>query len=191
MLFYEGGVPGYMKFNKNMQAWLIFAAFVVTLALLFGGQALTLKLRVNDPLKQEVYAIKGVRKFTVKQDKEGLRVELKLSRIADLQQVLDKVKQKVESSYNKPIRAITIKDHSNLRLKEIRYRLSFDLEEAVVTGHYIQLRQSLDAYPEIQSRIYFSPDFIYIQLEDGGFYHYEAFPRRIFTAGKVMGGDPV
>lgn len=180
-----------MKFNKNIQAWLIFAAFIVTLALLFGGQALTQKLRVNDPLNHEIYATKGVQKFKVIQDKEGLTVELKLARVADLQQVLDKVKQKVESSYNKPVRTIAIKDHSNLRLKEVRYRLSFELEEAVVTGHYIQLKQSLDAYPEVKSRIYFSPDFIYIQLEDGQFYHYEAFPRRTFTAGKVLGGDPV
>lgn len=180
-----------MKFNKNIQAWLIFAAFIVTLALLFGGQAVTQKFRVNDPLKHEIYATKGVRKFKVIPDKEGLAVELKLARVADLQQVLNKVKQKVESSYNKPVRTMAINDHSNLRLKEVRYRLSFDLEEAVVTGHYIQLRQSLDAYPEIKSRIYFSPDFIYIQLEDGQYYHYEAFPRRNLTAGKVLGGDPV
>lgn len=180
-----------MKFNKNIQAWLIFAAFIITLALLFGGQALTLKLRVNDPLKQDIYAIKGVQKFTVTQDKEGVKVDLKLARVADLQKVLDKVQQNVKSSYNKPVQAITIIDHSNQRLKEVRYRLSFDLEEAVVTGHYIQLKQSLDAYPQIKSRIYFSPDFIYIQLEDGLDYHYEAFPRRINTTGKMMGGDLV
>lgn len=180
-----------MKLNKNMQAWLIFAAFTVTLALLFGGQALTQKLRVNDPLKHEINAIKGVHKFNLIQDKEGLTVELKLARVADLQQVLDKVKQKVESSHNKPVRKMAINNHSNLRLKEIRYRLSFDLEEAVVTGRYIQLRQSLDAYPEIKSRIYFSPDFIYIQLEDGQYYHYEAFPRQKQLAGKLPGGDLV
>ena len=180
-----------MKFNKNIQAWLIFAAFIVTLALLFGGQALTQKLRVNDPLKHKIYAIKGMRKFKVIPDKDALTVELGLSRVADLQQVLDKVKQKVESSYNKPVRKITISGHSNLRLKEVRYRLSFELEEAVITGHYIQLRQSLDAYPQIKSRIYFSPDFIYIQLEDGKFYHYEAFPRQSLVAGKIPGGDPV
>lgn len=180
-----------MKFNKNIQAWLIFAAFIVTLGLLFGGQALALKLRVNDPLKHEVYAIKGVRKFAVTQDKEGIKVELKLARVADLQQVLDKVRQKVKSFYNKPVQAMVIANHSGPRLKEVRYRLSFDLEEAVVTGHYIQLKQSLDAYPQIKSRIYFSPDFIYIQLEDGPYYHYEAFPRQVNAAGKISGGEPV
>lgn len=180
-----------MKFNKNIQAWLIFAAFVFTLAVLFGGQALALKLRVNDPLKHDIYAIKGVQKFTVTQEKEGVKVELKLSRVNDLQQVLDKVHQKVKSYYNKPVRTMAIADHSNHRLKEARYRLSFDLEEAVVTGHYTQLKQSLDAYPQIKSRIYFSPDFIYIQLEEDQYYHYEAFSRRTNTVGKTMGGDPV
>jgi hypothetical protein len=180
-----------MKFNKNIQAWLILAAFIITLAVLFGGQALTMKLRVNDPLKQDIYAIKGVRKFTVTQDKEGVKVELQLSQVTDLQQALDTVQQKVKSYYNKPVRAMTIADHSNRRLKEIRYRLSFDLEEAVVTGHYIQLKESLDVYPQIKSRIYFSPDFIYIQLEDGLYYHYEAFPRQIQGAGKTVGGDLV
>jgi hypothetical protein len=180
-----------MKFTKNIQAWLILAAFAVTLALLFGGQALTLKLRVNDPLKHEINTLKGVRKFTVSQDKEGVKVGLQLDRVADLQQILNKVQQKVESSYNKPVQSIRITDHSNQRLREVRYRLSFDLEEAVVTGHYIQLKQSLDAYPQVKSRIYFSPDFIYIQLEDGRYYHYEAFPRPNIPAGKMLGGDPV
>jgi uncharacterized FlaG/YvyC family protein len=185
-----------MKSIKNMQIWLIFLAFIVTLAVLFGGQALTVRMQVDNPFKHDIYAIQGVKKFKMIQDKEGIKVQLQLNRVANLQQVLDPIQQKVKFYYHKPIQEIQITDHSNHRLQEIRYQLSFNLEEAVVSGHYVQLRAALESYPQIKSRVYFSRDYIYIQLEDGSYYHYEAFPRQVNGMSRalvqgLMGGDSV
>ncbi len=185
-----------MKPIKNIQIWLILAAFIVTLAVLFGGQALTARFQVDNPLKHDIYAIKGVQKFEVIQNKEEVRVELQLNRVANLQQVLDPLQQKVEFYYHKPLREIRIKDYSDDRLKEIRYQLSFYLEEAVVSGRYVQLKSALDSYPRIKSKVYFNRNYIFIQLEDGAYYHYEAFSRqtnginRILAQG-VVGGDSI
>lgn len=182
-----------MKIVKNIRVWLLLGIFSVTLAMLFGGQALTLKLRVNDPLKHDIYAIKGVRMYRAVQDKDGVKVNLKLAQVKDLQQVLDQVQRKLEYYFNKPVQAIEIEDHSDQRLREARYQLSFNLEEAVVAGHYIQLKEALNLDTRVHSRLYFSPGFIYIQLEDGHYYHYEAYPRQVNVneTGTANGGGTV
>ncbi len=185
-----------MKPIKNLQLWLIFFAFIVTLGILFGGQALTAKVRVDNPLKRDVYTIDGVKKFELLQDKEGIKVKLQLKKVENLQEVLDRVQQKVTLYYHKPVQEIQITDHSNQRLREVRYQLSFNLEEAVGSGRYVQLKAALESYSPIKSRVYFSRDYIYIQLEDGLNYHYEAFPRQLnglnrAVAQGITGGDPV
>jgi hypothetical protein len=185
-----------MKPIKNIQIWLIFLAFVLTMVVLFGGQALTARLQVDKPFKHDIYAIKGVKKFEVTQDKEGVKVQLQLNRVINLQKVLDPIQQKVEFYYHKSLREIRIADHSNDRLEEIRYQLSFYLEEAVISGRYVQLKSALDSYPQIRSRVYFGRDYMFIQLEDGSYYHYEAFPRQVNGMSRalvqgVIGGDSV
>lgn len=180
-----------MKPYQNIKPWLIAVALVITIIVLFGGQALTVKFRVDNPLKHDIFAIKGVKEFDVTQDKAGVKVHLKLSPVTNLQQVLDPIQQKVEFYYHKPISQINIGDHSNSILAEMRYQLSFNLEEAVVTGHYMQLRSALELYPQVKSRIYFSPGFIYIQMDQGRYYHYEAFPRQMNISSKTVGGEVV
>ena len=166
-----------MKFIKNLQTWLILLAFLITLGILFGGETLATKYRINDPLKKEVGAISGVGGFKLEQAKNGVVIDLKLRKVDDLQDVLDQVKQKVQSFQDKPVLGFQIQDHPNHLWKLSHYQLSFYLEEAAVSGRYIQLKNALDSFRGITARAYLSHDFIYLQMEDGGHYLYQAIPR--------------
>lgn len=180
-----------MKFMKNLRTWLIILAFLITLGILFGGEGLATKFRINDPLNREIKAIKGVNGFKLEQAKNGLVINLKLEKVGDLQSVLERVKQKVQSFQDKPVVGFQIQDHANRILKLSQYQLSFYLEEAAASGRYIQLKNALDSFRGITARAYLSRDFIYIQMEDGGHYLYQAIPRAtpMDTASNNGGGD--
>ncbi len=178
---------------KDLQLWLILLAFLGTVTVLFGGQKLTAKFRAENPTRRAMGAIKAVRDFEVKQIPDGLMVELKLDKVGNLETVLDLVKQKVESNYGQPVRSFRIIGRSDRKLQQVRYNLSFYLEEALVSGRYIQLKQALDGYQPVNARVYLGTDFIYIQLENDTHYLYEAIPResKIVSINKNQGGDSV
>lgn len=178
---------------KDLRLWLVVLAFLGTVGLLFGGQKLAARYRVENPTRHTIGTIKAVRNFEVKRISDGLSVELKLDKVDNLETVLDLVKQKVEANYNQPIRHFKITGRSNQQLQQIRYNLSFYLEEALVSGRYIQLKQALESYQPVKSRVYLGTDFIYIQLENDTHYLYEAIPRgsKIGSTNNNQGGDSV
>ncbi len=179
-----------MKQIKNLQMGLIVLAFLVTLGLLFGGQVLTAKLKVENPLQRDMHQMKAIRDYKVKEDKDGLIVTVKLQKVDDLQKVLDYVKQKVASYYNQPIKNFKIIDRRNHELESLRYQLSFYLEEAVVSGHYIQLKTALESCPGVKAKAYFSQSSMYLQLEKGQNYLYEVLPNHLQQDKGDRGGDP-
>lgn len=178
------------KFNYHIQVWIVLLAFLATVAILFGGKALIAKLQVADPLKKEVFQVKGVRDFSIQPEGEGYKVNLKLKKVTNLQEVLDYIKQKVQFYQNKPVKSMEVADHSNPRLEEVRYQLSFYLEEATSSGRYIQLKEALDSFRGVKASVYLTPDYIYLQLEEGSDYLYRAIPRKSRTVeiNNNMGG---
>ncbi|MCL6590198.1 MAG: hypothetical protein K6U80_09625 [Firmicutes bacterium] len=174
-----------MKPLKDIKIWLVAMVFVGTVGILFGVQSLTTKLKVTDPLEKKIMRIPAVKKFNLKETQAGLSIDLELKKVPNLQTVLDRVQQEVQTYYRQPVASIRITGHTNGRLEEFRYQLAFNLEEALVLGRYLQLRRALEEAPGIKARIYFSRRFIYLQLEDGEYYHYEAYAR---IAG--AGGGP-
>ena len=185
-----------MKITKNIQGWLVAVAFLATVALLFGGQAINAKVRVENPLNQHLKAMKLVTAFKVKPAGDGLQLYLKLKQSHDLQKVLSAVTQEVEFYHKKPVTEIVIDNHSNPQLEQIRYQLSFNLEEALASGHFIQLKTAFAAYnrPGTLAKVYLDRRFIYLQLENGKNYLYQAVPRSDRTvaasaANRTEGGS--
>jgi hypothetical protein len=180
-----------MKNIKNLHMGLILLAFLATVGILFGGQALIGKMKVDNPLKREVLSFKGVQSFSTERDPGGIKVNLKLAKVKNLQDVLDFVDQKVQDYQNKPVKLFNINDHPSDHLKQVRYEISFYLEEAIDSGHYIQLKEELNSFPGINAKVYIGRDHIYIQLEEGANYLYEALPRPSLTNGynQKLGGD--
>lgn len=181
-----------MKLFKNLRTWMVIAAFIITIALLFGGQALNTKLKVTGPLQTELSSKRQIQHFTVRPVEDGVRVELTLGQTADLKELLDFVKMKVELYHQKPVTSFVIKSNPNQHLEKIRYDLSFYLEEAVASGHYIQLKSALDNLKGngLSSKVYLTDDYVYLQLEEGSHYLYQAVPRtsRLVTLNNTVSG---
>ncbi|HEY8463316.1 MAG TPA: hypothetical protein VIM29_04720 [Bacillota bacterium] len=180
-----------MKITKSIQGWLVVVAFITTVAVLFGGQTINAKLRVENPLKQKLKTVKEVTDFAVEPAGNGLKVKLKLKQSQNLQTVLNTVKREVEFYHQKPVTEIWISDQPNSHLEQVKYQLSFYLEEALASGHFIKLKSALDSFNQnqgINAKVYLDQDFIYLQLEAGVNYLYQAIPR---PAGPVaVGANP-
>lgn len=176
---------------RDFRLWLVLLAFLGTVIVLFGGQKLTVRFRAENPTRRAIGTIKAVRDFTVKRIPDGLTVELKLDKVGNLETILDLIKQKVESNYKQPVLNFKISGRSDRKLQQIRYNLSFYLEEALVSGHYIQLKQALDGYQPVNAKVYLGTDFIYLQLENNSHYLYEAIPRdtKVISTNNNQGGD--
>jgi hypothetical protein len=183
-----------VKQFKNLHMGLIILAFLVTVGLLFGGRVLTTKFKVEGPLARDLHRIKAISDFKLKQERDGITVAFKLQKVGNLQQVLDYVQQKVFLYYNQPVKTFKIVDRRNHSLEELRYQLSFYLEEAIVSGHYIQLKTAMDSYRGVIVKVYFDPSNLYLQLEKGSNYLYEVLPiptnmQRPMRASSITGGD--
>ena len=177
------------KFGKR-QIITLAVAFLATMGVLFGGQALNSKFRVDDPLKHDAMAIRGVQQFKLIPDKDNVRVELKLGKVSNLESLLERINDKVLHYQGKPVTDFQIVSRSDSQLDQARYQLSFYLEEAAVSGRYIQLKEALDTMKGIDARVYLGQNFIYIQLEQGSHYFYQAVPRqaRNLNIDNVTGG---
>jgi hypothetical protein len=174
-----------MKITKNIQGGLVAVAFLATLALLFGGRTLTTKFRVENPLSQHLKTVKVVKSFKVEPVGDGLQLDVALKQNPNLQTTLEAIVKEVEFYHKKAVTAIVIADRANPRLEQIRYQLSFYLEEALASGHFIQLKKALDACGAqngITAKVYLAPKFIYLQLETGTAYLYQAIPRSEYAA---------
>lgn len=182
----------YKRLN-NLRIWLILLAFLGTVGVLFGGQKLAAKFQIENPVRNTIKAIKSVKDFQIKEISNGLIVELKIGKVGNLETVLDLVKHKVEQYYEQPVRYFNISGLPDEKLQQVRYDLSFYLEEALVSGSYTQLKQALESYQPIKAKVYLGTDFIYIQLENNTHYLYEAIPRRskIVSVNNNQGGDSV
>ncbi|HOJ76725.1 MAG TPA: hypothetical protein PLZ08_10205 [Bacillota bacterium] len=181
-----------MKLTKNFQIWLVVISFILTTGVLFGGQALATKLQVKNPLDQEMAKLNAVEKYTVEAEGDGLRVNLSLKQTKDLNLVMQQVQKNIETFHKKPVRSFNIVARSNPKLEEIRYQLSFYLEEALASGQYIQLMNALESYqPSITAKVFLNADFVYLQLEDGNNYLYQAIPRNKVNIrlNQYRGGD--
>lgn len=182
-----------MKRLKNLQVGLIGLAFLITLGCLFGGQLLTNKVKVEAPLKRALYHRKDIRHFDVKNERDGIVLSLKLRQVKNLQKVLEYAAKKTEHYYGLPVKGFKIIDHRNPALEHVRYKLGFYIEEAAVTGHYIQLKQALDSLPGIDAKAYIGQNGIYLQLDKGNNYLYEVIPlpNRTTAVNHGAGGDSV
>ena len=182
-----------IKRFKDLRFWLVLMAFLATVGILFGGQKLVSKYRVEGPTQRALGAIKGIRDVEVKEVSDGLTVELKLDKVGNLKTLLDLIGQKVESFYNKPVRNFEITGQPDQQLQQIRYDLSFYLEEAIESGRYIQLKEVLDSYQPAKALVYLGNDFVYIQLENDDHFLYEAIPRgfKAVSINNSQGGDTI
>ncbi len=178
---------------KDLRLWLVLLAFLGTVGILFGGQRLVAKYRAENPTRRAIGAIKAVHNFEVKQISDGLTVELKLDKVGNLESLLDGIKQKVEAHYNRPVRNFKITGQPDQKLQQLRYDISFYLEEALVSGRYIQLKEALEGYRPVKARVYLGIDFIYLQLENDNHYLYEAIPRgsKVVSTNNNQRGDSV
>lgn len=182
-----------LKKLKDLRLYLVLLAFLVTVGVLFGGQKLVAKYRSEDPTRRAIGAIREVRDFEVKQASDGLTVELKLDKVGNLELLLDEIKQKVEAHYHQPIRNFKITGRPDQQLQQMRYNISFYLEEALVSGRYIQLKEALDGYQPVKAQVYLGTDFVYLQLENDDHYLYEAIHRgsKVLSTNNNQGGDSV
>ncbi|MGE5598635.1 MAG: hypothetical protein ACM3XS_04585 [Bacteroidota bacterium] len=176
---------------RNIRLWLALGIFVATLALLLGGQGLAETIGVKRPLSRAIMAIPGVRGYELAEGRDGSHLLLALDRVPDLERVVERALAAVEEHGAAEVVSIDFRDR-RAGLENALYHLRFSLEEAMATGRYTALEQSLDRLAAKhrlgRARIYLDRRFILVQLERGRAYLYEAMPRPA-AADRAQEGD--
>jgi hypothetical protein len=180
---------------RQIRLGLALVVFVLTLAVLIGGQGLARNLGVDRPLAKELATVKGVKSFTLSHEGDGSsRLELTLDRVPDLEKTIGEAVGIVEARQKEKITSIVIKDRRQ-GLEHIYYNLRFNLEEAYATGRYVQLRDRLESLMRgehlTKARIYLGTRFTFVQLEKGRAYLYEVLPRSVEPSGVSRSGEGV
>ncbi|MGE5529695.1 MAG: hypothetical protein ACM3X6_11225 [Patescibacteria group bacterium] len=165
---------------RQIRLGLALVVFVLTLALLIGGQGLARALRVSRPLAQEMKAIPGLRGYKLGAAAGGGRLMLDLARVPDLERAAERALAAVEGRQKEQITELAFGDRRQ-GLQEAYYELRFSLEECMATGRYTLLLRDLESLADrhglSRARVYPGRRFIYVQLEKGRAYLYEALPR--------------
>ncbi|NLG84764.1 MAG: hypothetical protein GX493_09225 [Firmicutes bacterium] len=182
---------------RNLEPWLglrlgpVFVVFALALAVLLAGQSLLRYLGFRRPLTRELSAIRGIKGFSLRETPDGLTVEVTIDRVDDLEATAEEVLSVVSARARRPVAALVFRDRRE-GLGEAYYELRFTLEEAVATGGYGKLRPELarlaEKYGLTKARVYPGRDFLYVQLERGGAYLYEALPRNPASRSLAEGG---
>lgn len=182
---------------RGLSAWrqfrpgLALLAFIIILAVLLAGQTLARNLRVDRPLAREIKALPGVARYEIEEGRDGLVLRLTMNRVPNLEDAAAKILAAVEKRHDLPVTSVEIADRRG-DLASAYYELRFSLEEARTTGRYsilgaaladLAARHGLDC-----ARVYPGSRFLFVQLEKGRAFLYEALPRADATQPAPQGG---
>ncbi len=179
---------------RNLRVGLVIIVFVISLAALLGGRGLAESIRLTRPLARGIESIKGIRGYALQRNEDGIHLSLDMERVGDLESAITRAVTLVEGEYKEPVREIRIQDQRR-GLDDAYYDLRFSLEEAAATGRYTRLQGDLARLSAAarldKARVYLSRNFIYVQLEKGSSYLYEALPRPLAVGAVSAAGGGI
>jgi len=177
---------------KGVRIPIVVLTLSLTLVFLFGARWLYQREALDRPLEQAVRAVPGVEDAALDQQAGSLVVKVKAGDVARLEEFVARIWRAVESV--KPARPVSLRlsDSRNQHLEDLYYEFHFFLQEAVATGRYSELPTDLARVTEGQSvsrrRVFVGPDYVYLQMHQGGASLYEIVPRAADSGAPAGGG---
>ncbi|HHW10345.1 MAG TPA: hypothetical protein GXX29_10255 [Firmicutes bacterium] len=166
---------------------IILLAFVVTLALSFGGGRLYYQMRVADPLLQEIQGQPGVAEAMVVSSGKTKDIVVIPETGADLIEVYNNVEKLGQTRLGSSFREVKIQDNRSAELSEVLYRIHFHVYEGIATGMFTTMKEEIDTVVAGESltdyKVVVTLGRVFIHLENGEHMLFEVIPRPMIVAG--------
>lgn len=169
-----------MRFN-GLKIEVIVAVFVALTTLVFSAQWLVDHYQVERPLLEAAGRVDGVQ--AVQLLSEGGRMDLvvTMGKAKDFRLSYRELVRLLDAAYGPAAGRVSVRDSRNERLERAYYEMHFDLQEALSTGRYSELRRATEekaqALKVSPPRIWVEDGRIYLTLSDRNQVLYEVIER--------------
>lgn len=174
---------------KGLRVEVIGLAFLVTAALVFGGQWLVGRYQVEGPLLASARRVDGVQSARLEQAEGRMNLIVTLGRTADFRSTHQRLSELLGKAYADGAGRVVVRDSRTAKLAAALYDLNFALQEGLATGQFTQMRAEVEAQARAAGLpapyLWVDADRVYLGLRDSNRVLYDVLERRSSGSGVV------
>ncbi|MHB1391574.1 MAG: hypothetical protein ACYCYE_00570 [Clostridia bacterium] len=154
----------YIRFLKGC------IALIITVAVLYVGQAIWHDYAVDLPLDKTLNGIDGVEKVTWDDSSninDSINIYVTLNNTANLQKTHEEINNKIEKTLKNKEFNLEIKDNRSLELEQAYYDIHHYIQKAIVDGDFPLLEEKVQekaGATGAAAKVYVDEQYIYLQL---------------------------
>jgi len=157
-------------------------ALIITVAVLYIGQAAWQNYAVDLPLDKALHSIDGVEKVTWDNNNninDDIDIYVTLNNTANLQKTFEEINKKIKETLKSRKYALQIEDNRSQELEQAYYDIHYYIQKAIVDGDFPLLDGKVQEKAESRAaaKVYVDEQNIYLQLSKNGSSLYAVVPR--------------
>ncbi len=180
---------------KNIRWPVVLVAFLFLISVFYGFQFYQQKQVVEEPLTQLFAEKKEIKDVEISQQGDTLEIVLELEYVDNLREHESIINKEVSEIMGNRKYQVTLVDFRNKQLEEIFYRVHYHLQEAAVTGNFVEMSERvgeiMSGYNVDDYRLIVGEDKIYFQVKQSGHYLFEIVSRYPGSDGQESMGESV
>lgn len=180
---------------KNIRWPVVLIAFLFLISVFYGFQWYQQKQVVEEPLTQLFAKREEVKGVEISQQGDTLEIVLELEYVDNLREYESIINKEVSKIMGNRKYQVSLLDSRNKQLEEIFYRVHYHLQEAAVTGNFVEMSERvgeiMSGYSFEDYRLIVGEEKIYFQVKQSGHYLFEIVPRFPGSNGQESMGESV
>jgi len=165
-------------------------ALIITVTVLYSGQAIWQNYAVDLPLDRTLHGIAGVEKVTWDDSRinDKISINVTLNNIANLQETYEEINEKIKKTLKSNEYNLEIYDNRTPELEQAYYEIHYYIQKAVVNGDFPMLAEKVQENASASgasAKVYVDEGHIYLQMAKGDSSLYSVVARH---SGRI-GGD--
>ena len=148
-------------------------ALIITVAILYAGQAIWQNYAVDLPLDKALHSVAGVEKVTWDDSgniNDSITIHITLKNAENLQKTYHEISKKIEMTLKDKAYDLELADNRTPELDKAYYEIHYYIQKAIVDGDFPLLEEKVQekaAASGASSKVYVDDRNIYLQLEKG------------------------
>lgn len=168
-----------MRF-QGLKVYFAIAFFLVTTALILGGEYIFNNVRVDKPFTEDIKKTPGILSFNTVERNGLVDLNVKLGAVSNLKDTYNRLEKSMNERLGRHSGKIYLTDNRSEFLSKMYYDIHFLLEEAASQGDFSTMREKSMEYLSDKGMKYdlvVGRNNLYVSLEKNGRYLYEIIPR--------------